>query len=81
MAILYNWPKAAPLYKQAGDDFMRGGDGKGNSQLGWGGSAHRLRGRLAGAHGRTRARITESRGAWRRPIDAALSRRESRLDQ
>ena len=37
MAILYNWPKAAPLYKQAGDDFMRGGDEKGqlSARLGW----------------------------------------------
>ena len=37
MAMLYNWPKAAPLYKQAGDDFTRGGDDKGqlSARLGW----------------------------------------------
>ena len=35
--MLYNWPKAAPLYKQAGNDFARGGDKKGqlSARLGW----------------------------------------------
>lgn len=35
--MLYNWPKAAPLYKQAGDDFTRVGDNTGqlSARLGW----------------------------------------------
>ena len=37
MAMLYNWPKAAPLYKQAGDEFTQVGDNKGqlSARLGW----------------------------------------------
>jgi len=37
MAMLYNWPKAAPLYKQAGDGFARIADNKGQlaARLGW----------------------------------------------
>jgi len=37
MAMLYNWPKATPLYKQAGDGFKRIGDNKGQlaARLGW----------------------------------------------
>jgi len=37
MAMLYNWPKAAPLYKLAGNGFTRIGDSKGQlaARLGW----------------------------------------------
>ena len=60
LAMLYNWPKAAPLYKQAGEDFTRIGDKKGelSARLGW----IRSRGRdgsVAGAYTRGRKRITE----------------------